>query len=142
MPAEAQRHATGVEIEESLPAEIPVGSDFNLQVKVSCYAGCQLEGALIEVTGPDGTVNSFRVSGGEETYGAGAISLEELDQVEVSPDGDDQLRAFFIGEEQGHVLADPGSAHLVEIEAKAPDPLAAGRGPIRIRVHHLLGAAP
>ena len=39
---------------------------------------------------------------------AGAVALEELDQVEVRPDGDDQLGALLVGEQEREVLADAG----------------------------------
>ena len=37
-----------------------------------------------------------------------AVALEELDEVEVRADGDDQLGALLVGEQQRDVLADPG----------------------------------
>ena len=43
----------------------------------------------------------------------GAVALEELDQVQVRPDGDDQLRALLEREQQREVLADPGRRHGV-----------------------------
>src|SRR6266540_4074001 len=42
---------------------------------------------------------------------SGPVALEELGQVEVCPDGDDQLRALLEGEQERDVLADPGRRH-------------------------------
>jgi hypothetical protein len=75
MPAEPQAHATRIEIEESQPAEVAVGSDFNYQVKVSCCDGCELDGARIEITAPDGTITTARVSSGEGPYAIRAVRL-------------------------------------------------------------------
>jgi hypothetical protein len=52
MTAAAATHATAVEVSE--PAEVAVGVDFVLPVRVSCPAGCDLSGIAIEVTAPDG----------------------------------------------------------------------------------------
>jgi uncharacterized membrane protein len=54
MTKDVQTHATAIELSEPAPAELTVGSDFVLQVKVSCPAGCDLGGLPVTVTGPDG----------------------------------------------------------------------------------------
>src|SRR5439155_22508087 len=46
-------------------------------------------------------------SGDEGRRHSGTVSFEELDQVEMRADGDDQLRALFVGEEQREIFADP-----------------------------------
>ena len=63
----------------------------------------------------------------------GAVALEELDQVEMRPDGDDQLRAPLVREQQGDVLADPGCGDGVELEAQPLEARGARRGPVRGR---------
>jgi hypothetical protein len=45
-------HAIVITVDE--PAEVSVGDDFMLTVRVSCPAGCDLSGIPIEVTTPDG----------------------------------------------------------------------------------------
>jgi hypothetical protein len=49
-----QKHSTTIELSEPAPAELAVGSDLVLQVKVSCPAGCDLRAVPVTVTGPDG----------------------------------------------------------------------------------------
>ena len=53
----------------------------------------------------------------------GAVALEELDQVEVRPDGDDQLGALLVGEQQRDVLADPRRADDLVREPEPLEPL-------------------
>src|SRR5207248_9406173 len=76
LPAESQTHATRIEIESALPAEVAVGRDIELQVSVLCPEGCGLDGAQVDVTTPDGTVSTFRLSGREGAGAAGAIALK------------------------------------------------------------------
>jgi hypothetical protein len=54
-----QTHATTIELGEPAPAELTVGSDFVLRVKVSCPAGCDLGGLPVMVTGPNGLAATF-----------------------------------------------------------------------------------
>jgi hypothetical protein len=56
MTKDLKTHCTTIELGEPAPAELAVGSDFVLQVKVSCPAGCDLSDLPVTVTGPDGTV--------------------------------------------------------------------------------------
>ena len=48
-----------------------------------------------------------------------AVALEELDQVEVRADGDDQLGALLVSEQQRDVLADAGRRDDRDTEARA-----------------------
>ena len=52
MTARAATHATVIAVDE--PAEIAVGTDFVLAVRVSCPAGCDLSAVPIEAMAPDG----------------------------------------------------------------------------------------
>ena len=61
----------------------------------------------------------------------GAVALEELDQVEVRADGDDQLGALLVGEQQRDVLADPGRGDRAE--RRAPSRSSARRARARRR---------
>jgi hypothetical protein len=54
MTAQAAAHAMAIEVDE--PAEIAVGAAFALSVRLSCLAGCDVSGAPIEITGPEGVV--------------------------------------------------------------------------------------
>jgi hypothetical protein len=69
-------HATRIEVESAPPAEVAVGSDIELQICVSCTEGCDLDGLHIEVTAPDDTLSSVRLSGREGADAAGAIALK------------------------------------------------------------------
>jgi hypothetical protein len=60
---------------EDAPAEAAVGSDIALRVMVSCSAGCDLDGAQIDVTAPDGELTSVRLSGREETEAGVTVTL-------------------------------------------------------------------
>jgi hypothetical protein len=51
---DAQTHSTQMELSEPAPTELPIGSDLNLQVRVSCRSGCDLRALPLTVTGPDG----------------------------------------------------------------------------------------
>jgi hypothetical protein len=56
MTADLRPHATTIELIGPVPPEVAVGADFVLEVKVSCAAGCELDGMPLEVTAADGTV--------------------------------------------------------------------------------------
>jgi hypothetical protein len=71
-----QTHATRLELEGAPPTETAIGSDIELQVRASCCAGCELDGTLIDVTAPDGTVTTFRLSGREQSDAVGAVTLK------------------------------------------------------------------
>ena len=75
LPAEVQTHATRIEVESAAPAEVEVGSAIELRVRVSCCEGCDLGGVHMEVTAPDGTLNTVRLSGREGADAACAIVL-------------------------------------------------------------------
>jgi hypothetical protein len=75
VPPEAQAHATRIEFEGALPTEAAVGSKIAVQVKVSCYAGCDLDGAQIDVAAPGGERTTFRVSGQEVDEAFAAVTL-------------------------------------------------------------------
>jgi hypothetical protein len=46
-------HSIEVELCEGVPAEVPVGADFVVKLKVSCPQGCDLGMLALSVTGPD-----------------------------------------------------------------------------------------
>jgi hypothetical protein len=75
IPAESRFHATHIEIEGAPPTEAAVGSEIAVQVKVSCCAGCDLDGARIDVTAPDGELTTLRVSGREGADTFTAVTL-------------------------------------------------------------------
>jgi hypothetical protein len=54
-----QIHATTIALCEPAPAELAVGSDFVLQVELSCAAGCDLGSMPVTVTDPDGLVTTI-----------------------------------------------------------------------------------
>ena len=43
-------HQTTVELSEAIPLEVEAGTDIALNVRVSCQAGCDLRGGLVQVT--------------------------------------------------------------------------------------------
>jgi len=63
MTAQAATHATSIAVDE--PAEVAVGADFVLAVRVSCPAGCDLSGLPIAVTAPDGAATISEAAGGD-----------------------------------------------------------------------------
>ena len=69
-------HATRIEVESSPPAEVAVGSEIELQVRVSCSEGCDLDGLHLEIKAPDGTLSALRLSGCEGADAAGTIALK------------------------------------------------------------------
>jgi hypothetical protein len=69
-------HATRIEVDGTLPAELAVGSEIELRARVSCCEGCDLDGLHIEVKAPDGTLSTFRLCGREGADAAGAIALK------------------------------------------------------------------
>jgi hypothetical protein len=69
-------HATRIEVDGAAPAEVAVGSEIELQVYLSCSEGCELDGAQIDVTAPDGTLSTFRLSAREGADATGAIALK------------------------------------------------------------------
>jgi hypothetical protein len=69
-------HATRIEVEGAPPAEVAVGSSIELQVRVSCCEGCDLDGLDIEVKAPDDTLITIRIFGREGADAAGAIALK------------------------------------------------------------------
>jgi hypothetical protein len=52
MTADLRTHATAIEVIG--PTEVAAGADFVVKVKVSCAAGCELEGMPVTVTDADG----------------------------------------------------------------------------------------
>jgi hypothetical protein len=71
---EAPTHAILVELSEPLPEEVPAGAGIVLKVNVSCAAGCDLRGAPVKVTAPDGTV----VAGELATFDAGRNTTGDI----------------------------------------------------------------
>jgi hypothetical protein len=51
---DVQTHSTQMELSEPAPTELPIGSDLNLRVRVSCRSGCDLRALPLMVTGPGG----------------------------------------------------------------------------------------
>jgi hypothetical protein len=51
---DVQTHSTQMELSEPAPPELPIGSDLNLRVTVSCRSGCDLRAMPLMVSGPDG----------------------------------------------------------------------------------------
>ena len=49
-------HSTTVELDEPVPAAVPVGSEIVLKLRVACPAGCDMRGAQVRVAAPDGMV--------------------------------------------------------------------------------------
>ncbi len=56
MTADLRPHAPAIEVVGPVPPEVAVGADFVLKVKVSCPAGCELDGMPLKVTAADATV--------------------------------------------------------------------------------------
>src|SRR6516225_11361646 len=48
-----EMHSIDVELCEPVPAEVPIGADFIVKLKVSCPEGCDLLTLPVSVTGPD-----------------------------------------------------------------------------------------
>jgi hypothetical protein len=59
-------HSTTIELCEPVPPELPVGSEFLLQVKLACPAGCDLSGLPLMVSGPDGQVTTIEPRSDQE----------------------------------------------------------------------------
>jgi hypothetical protein len=74
MTAPVATHATAVEV--SGPAEVSVGADFVLPVRVSCPAGCDLSGVAVEVTAPDGATAIIATAHGGADIAARDIALK------------------------------------------------------------------
>lgn len=49
-------HQTHIEINPPVSPELDVGADVTLKVKVTCSSGCDLRGAPVTITGPEGVV--------------------------------------------------------------------------------------
>jgi hypothetical protein len=58
MTADVRAHATTIEMIEPVPPEVAVGAGIVLAVKVSCAAGCDLDGMPVRVTAADAAVES------------------------------------------------------------------------------------
>src|SRR6266511_4025050 len=72
----------------------------------------------------------------------GAVALEKLDQVQVRADGDDQLGALFVGEQERDVLADSGRRDGVMRQPELLEPRGARRAAVAaVGVDDDLGAA-
>ena len=56
MPADIRIHATTIEVIEPAPAEVPAGAGIVLKVKLSCAAGCDLDGTPVRITAADGAI--------------------------------------------------------------------------------------
>jgi len=52
----ADAHVAAIELCDPPPAEIAVGADMVLAVRITCAAGCDLSGAPLTVTAPDGAL--------------------------------------------------------------------------------------
>lgn len=59
MIAGADVHQVVLELEEPVPAEVPVGSGIVLRVKVSCQRGCDVDSRLVTVVAGEETVAAF-----------------------------------------------------------------------------------
>ncbi len=66
MTKDMKTHSANLELSEPAPAELAVGSDFVLQVNVSCPAGCDLGTMPLAVTGPDGQLTTFEPASDQE----------------------------------------------------------------------------
>ena len=77
MTKDVQTHSTILELAEPAPAEVAVGSDLALQLKVSCPMGCDLSGVPVTVTGPDGQVMTIEPRAGHE-LAPGEVSLRTI----------------------------------------------------------------
>ena len=58
MTADVRAHATTIEMIEPVPPEVAVGAGIILKVKVSCAAGCDLDGTPVRVTAVEAAVES------------------------------------------------------------------------------------
>ena len=67
MTAQGGGHGVVIEVDE--PAEVAVGADFVLAVRVSCPAGCDLSGLPVEVTTPDGAAIAATAVAGDHGVG-------------------------------------------------------------------------
>jgi hypothetical protein len=85
MTKDLKTHSADLELSEPAPTELPVGSDFLLQIKVSCPAGCDLNGMPVTVTSPDGNVTTVEPGSeqerGPEQVAPRAIALTAPQQV-------------------------------------------------------------
>ena len=70
----------------------------------------------------------------------GPVALEELDEIEVGADGDDQLGAFLVREQERNVLADPGRGDDLVLQPEPVEPLCPGRAPVPVGVDEQLRA--
>jgi hypothetical protein len=67
MTAPAATHATTIAVDP--PAEVAVGADFVLAVRVSCPVGCDVSGIAIDVTAPDGATAVIAPAAGDAGRG-------------------------------------------------------------------------
>ena len=75
MTAGTATHAAVIALDD--PAEVAVGADFVLTVRVSCPAGCDLSGVTLEVTTPDNVTTAIEpVAGDADITGARRIALK------------------------------------------------------------------
>ncbi len=65
-------HRPEVELSHPIPPEVDAGSDFTLQLRVSCPSGCDLRGNKVQVLSPDGLVITSELA----TYDGGANETE------------------------------------------------------------------
>src|SRR5438067_1748255 len=61
----SREHLTALELSAPAPTEVLAGADVRLQVKASCSAGCELAGAPVKVTAPDGTAVTSKLQARE-----------------------------------------------------------------------------
>lgn len=73
-------HRTTVETVESVPAELSVGTDLTLKVKVSCPAACNLSGAPIAVLASEETVIATALSSWNGTTNEADLVLKAPEQ--------------------------------------------------------------
>jgi hypothetical protein len=76
MTKDLQTHATTIELCEPAPAELAVGTDFVLQVRLSCAAGCDLGGLPVTVTDPDGLAATIAPRAGPASEAPREIALK------------------------------------------------------------------
>jgi hypothetical protein len=74
MTTELETHATVMELSEPAPAEIAVGADLVLKVKVTCSAECDMRGMPVKIATPDGVV----ATGALATHEAGVNVTGEI----------------------------------------------------------------
>jgi hypothetical protein len=101
-------HETSTSMPETTPAELSVGSDMALKVKVSCSSACDLRGKIVKVIAQDAVVKEMVIEL-TEFDGTANETEEFVVKVPLKP-GEYTWTAVFPAQEKGGFLQEESSA--------------------------------